>query len=106
MTERRWQVDFALTAQADLDDIVPWYESQLVPEVGSRLVASIIERVEQLERFPESGRVVPEFDNPQLRELESPPFRIVYRTDDSHTVHVVRVWRAERLIDPALGADA
>jgi plasmid stabilization system protein ParE len=106
VTERRRQVDFALTAQADLEDIVAWYESQLIPEVGSRLVASIIERVEQLERFPESGKVVPEFDNPHLRELEFPPFRIVYRTDDSDTVHVVRVWRAERLMDPTLGPNA
>ena len=106
MTERRWQVDFALTARADLDDIVAWYESQVVPEVGFRLVASIIERVEQLERLPGSGRVVPEFNNPQLRELEFLPFRIVYRTDDSDTVHVVRVGRDERLMDPALGADA
>lgn len=106
MTERHWNVDFALTAQDDLDAIVAWYESQLVPETGRRLVASIIELVDQLERFPESGKVVPEFDNPRLRELELPPFRIVYKTDDSDTVYVVRVWRSERLMDPDLGGNA
>ena len=106
MSEKHWTVDFALTAQDDLDAIAAWYESQLVPEVGLRLVASVIERVEQLERFPESGKVVPEFDNPRLRELELPPFRIIYRTDDSDAVHVVRVWRSERLMDPGLGGNA
>jgi toxin ParE1/3/4 len=105
VTERHWNVDFALTAQDDLDDIAAWYESQLVPETGLRLVASIIDRVDQLERFPESGKVVPEFDNPLLRELELPPFRIIYRMDDSDTVHIVRVWRSERLMDLDLGGN-
>lgn len=106
MTERHWNVDFVLTAQDDLDDIAAWYDSQLVPETGLRLMASIIERVDQLERFPESGKVVPEFDTPLLRELELPPFRIIYRMDDSDTVHIVRVWRSERLMDPDLGGNA
>jgi plasmid stabilization system protein ParE len=106
VTGTHCQVAFAQTAQDDLDDIVAWYDSQLVPEVGLRLVASIIERVEQLEQFPDSGKAVPEFDNPHLRELELPPFRIVYRTDETDTVHVVRVWRAERLMDPALDVNA
>jgi hypothetical protein len=39
---------------------------------------------------------VPEFDEPFLRELIRPPFRIVYRRDPEH-VPVVRVWRSERL---------
>ncbi len=103
MTERHCNVDFALTAQDDLDGIAAWYESQLVPEAGLRLVASIIERVDQLERFPDSGKVVPEFGNPLLRELELPPFRIIYRTDGSDTVNIVRVWRSERLMEPDPG---
>jgi hypothetical protein len=43
------------------------------------------------------GRIVPEFDQPFLRELIRPPFRIVYRRDPKH-VRVVRVWRSERLL--------
>lgn len=46
---------------------------------------------------PDTGRVAPEFDQPSLRELIRPPFRIVYRRDTKH-VRVVRVWRSERLI--------
>jgi len=50
-------------------------------------------------------RVVPEFETPWLRELELPPFRIVYRRDEA-VVTVVRVWRSERLMDPDLAGNA
>ena len=85
--------------------IVAWYSSQQVPDVGRRLVAAIVERVEQLAMFPDSGRVVPEFETPWLRELELPPFRITYRRDEA-LVTVIRVWRSERLMDPNLAGNA
>ena len=96
------RIDFAQSAEDDLADIMAWYASQQVPEVGQRLALAILERVEQLAMFPDSGRVVPEFETPWLRELELPPFRIVYRRDAA-SVTVVRVWRSERLMDPDLG---
>jgi plasmid stabilization system protein ParE len=100
--EARVRVDFSHSARQDLLDIVEWYVSQSAPEVGRRLVAQVIDRTEQLRAFPDSGRMVPEFDTPWLRELEMPPFRIVYRRDES-VVTVVRVWRSERLMDPVDG---
>jgi len=99
------RVEFAKSAEEDLLDIVAWYTSQHAPEVGKRLVGAVLERVGQLALFPDSGRVVPEFDTPWLRELEMPPYRIVYRRDDA-VVTVVRVWRSERLIDPELEGNA
>ena len=104
--QKRCEVQFADSAEQDLDAIVAWYDAQLVPEVGQRLVAAVIEHVEQLEIFPESGTVTPEFDNPLLRELHLPPFRIVYRVESADLVSIVRVWRSERLMDPALGGNA
>lgn len=80
---------------ADLEDIQAWYADPGVPEVGVRLVARIIDRVEALADHPDLGRIVPEFDQPFLREIIDPPFRIVYRRDPD-TVRVVRVWRGER----------
>lgn len=104
--QKRCEVRFADSAEQDLDAIIAWYDAQLVPDVGQRLVAAIIERVEQLELFPESGTVTPEFENPLLREVHFPPFRIVYRIEAPHLVSIVRVWRSERLMDPALGGNA
>ena len=99
------RVEFAQSARDDLSDIMDWYASQDAPEVGRRLVIEVIDRVRQLEMFPDSGRVVPEFDTTWLRELERPPFRIVYRRDET-SVSVIRVWRSERLMDPDLGGNA
>jgi len=102
---KRYEINFAASAQDDLVDILAWYTSQAVPEVGNRLVAEVIRRVEQLAMFPDSGKVVPEFETPWLRELELPPFRIVYRRDRT-VITIVRVWRSERLMDEPLGGNA
>lgn len=95
------RIDFALSARDDLIGIREWYTSQDVPDVGMRQVAAIIERVEQLSVFPESGTMVPEFEVEWLRELQLPPYRLVYRRDPD-VVTVVRVLRSERLMDPDL----
>jgi len=100
------EVQFAESAEQDLDAIIDWHDAQLVPEVGHRLVAAVIKHVEQVEFFPESGTVTPEFENPVLRELQMPPFRIVFRIDGVALISVVRVWRSERLMDPTIGGNA
>lgn len=90
-------IAFAESALVDLEDILVWYAEQQVPDVGARLVREIIAKVEQLAEFPESGRIVPEFEMKTVRELIHPPFRVVYRLD--HTkIWVIRVWRSERLL--------
>ena len=102
---QRCQVELAESAEDDVRGILAWYSSQQVPEVGARMVVAIIEHVEQLMAFPDSGRVVPEFETPWLREVQLPPYRIVYRREDAK-VTVVRVWRSERLMDATLVEDA
>ena len=103
---RRHSVTFAESAVRDLEDVRDWYASQFVPKVGERLVRDVLARVEQLAEFPDSGRIVPEFNAPWLRELIRPPFRVVYRVDNER-VRVVRVWRSERLmVDHDLGGNA
>lgn len=93
----RRRISIAESAVRDLEDIRDGYVAQSEPEVGDRLVREIVHRLEQLAEFPDSGRVVPEFDTPWLRELVHPPFRIVYRVDGVR-VRIVRVWRSERLM--------
>ncbi|QVL47816.1 MAG: type II toxin-antitoxin system RelE/ParE family toxin [Thiocapsa sp.] len=90
-------VSFAESALSDLAGILAWYADEGLPAVGERLVAAIFERVEVLADHPDIGRVVPEFEQPFLRELIHPPFRIVYRRDPLR-VRIVRVWRSERVL--------
>jgi toxin ParE1/3/4 len=101
MSEAHCHIGFAQSARDDLRDILDWYASQEVSQVGTRMVLQIVARVRQLAMFPDSGRVVPELETPWLRELEHPPFRIVYRRDEA-VVTIVRVRRSERLMDPGL----
>ncbi|WP_018882135.1 MULTISPECIES: type II toxin-antitoxin system RelE/ParE family toxin [unclassified Thioalkalivibrio] len=96
-------ITFAESALRDLKQMQEWYSEQGVPEVGQRLVQEIFQRVQALNDHPDIGRVVPEFDQPFLRELVHPPFRIVYRRDPDR-VRVVRVWRSERLLHLPGGA--
>jgi Plasmid stabilization system protein len=91
-------IGFAESALANLESIRDWYPEQDVREVGERLIGEIVASLEALANHPDMGRVVPEFDQPFLRELIRPPFRIVYRRDPKH-VRIVRIWRSARLLD-------
>lgn len=93
----RISIGFAESALRDLEEVQAWYAEQGVPDVGTRLVEEVFQRVQVLSDHPEVGRVVPEFEQPYLRELIHPPFRIVYRRDPQR-VRIVRVWRSERLL--------
>ena len=94
---RKHTITFAVSAVKDLEEIRAWYADQQVPDVGERLLGEVFSLVERLGDFPESGRIVPEFDIAHLREIIHPPFRIVYRVDKIR-VRIVRVWRSERLL--------
>ena len=91
-------IRFAESAISDLESIRAWYAEQGVPEVGERMIGEIVSSLEALATHPDMGRIVPEFEQPFLRELIRPPFRLVYRRDPKQ-VRVVRVWRSERLLD-------
>ena len=75
------RITFAESAIRDIEDIRTWYAGQNVASVGERMVREIVSSIERLAKFPESGRIVPEFSTPNLREIIQPPFRIVYRLE-------------------------
>lgn len=91
------EVSLSQSALDDLQTIIDWYQQEKAPEVGQRLVNDILNRLEQISDHPSSGRMVPEMQNPDLRELIHSPFRIVYLVE-SDSCSVVRVWRSERLL--------
>ncbi|HZQ47935.1 MAG TPA: type II toxin-antitoxin system RelE/ParE family toxin, partial [Verrucomicrobiae bacterium] len=39
----------------------------------------LITKAETLDRFPERGRMIQKFQNPNIREILLPPYRIAYR---------------------------
>ncbi|MDX2251534.1 MAG: type II toxin-antitoxin system RelE/ParE family toxin [Nitrospira sp.] len=61
--------------------------------VGQQLIAA----VERLATFPQSGRIVPEVNDPAVREVIQGSYRIVYRLIHSE-IHVLTVHHAARLL--------
>ena len=85
------------SAYGDLEEIKEYYEEEGVPQAGERFIKLILDHIQTLIDNPDIGRVVPEFEDERIRELIHPPFRVVYlRELDS--IHVVRMWRSERLL--------
>ena len=77
-------------ARADLAAIRAFI-SQDSPHYASVIIARIIAATDRLAPFPESGRTVPEFEKPLVREVVLNPYRIVYRFVDTDEIHILTV---------------
>lgn len=67
------------------------------PQAAEALVERILRATERLQRFPESGRKVPEFLDLGYRELLVGSYRIQYRID-ADTVWIATVVHGSRLL--------
>lgn len=56
---------------------------EFIARDSARYAATMVERLtsatERLQRFPQSGRVVPEVGDPELREVLVGSYRVIYR---------------------------
>ena len=85
------------SAYRDLAEIKEYCETEGVLDIGANLISEIVGHIRVLRDNPDTGRVVPEFEKENIRELIHPPFRIVYLRERD-AIHVIRVWRSERLL--------
>ena len=91
-----WELTWAPSARLDLRELAS-YIAESRPLAVGRFVRQVLQLAEQLADFPESGRVVPEFDDPSIREVIRRPCRIVYRVkSQTKTIEIVRIWHAAR----------
>ena len=89
------------TALNHLTDIYE-YISRDSQQYARRMVDRITARSKQIGTFPESGQVVSEVDDPQVRELIEGPYRVIYRIE-SRRVVVLAVIHGARMFPPDLG---
>ena len=82
-------------ARADLRAIRAFI-SQESPHVAGVVIARIVAATERIARFPESGRTVPEFRRPDVREVIHRPYQVVYRLVGANEIHVLTVHHAAR----------
>ncbi len=70
-------------ALEELDDIAN-YISKDSPKYAQILVKQIYEMVGHLKQFPKLGRKVPEYGDPELREILFKTYRIIYLVKKEH----------------------
>jgi toxin ParE1/3/4 len=69
------------------------FVGQESPAYAVAVVGRLYKAVGQLAHFPDSGRVVPEHGDREIRELVRPPYRIVYRRR-AELVEILLVFRS------------
>ena len=57
------------------------YIAQDKPSAAEKWINNVFSKVEQLKSSPEIGRIVPEINNPQFREIIYGNYRIIYRIE-------------------------
>ena len=95
---KKTSITFAISAHQDLKDISEYYKGEGAQDAGKRIISDIISQVEALANHPDMGRIVPEFNIENLREIIRPPYRIVY-SRGKENVSIVRIWRSERNLE-------
>ena len=88
------QVRWSLTAGNDLQDIEDFIARDSVLHAIT-FVDRVVESAETLLKTPRIGRMVPEFDRPDLRELLFRDYRIVYLLQDDEAF-ILRVVHGSR----------
>jgi toxin ParE1/3/4 len=77
-------------ADAQVDDAVACIAAD-DPAAALAWLERLLERVRSLADYPDSGRMVPELQREDVRELSVPPYRVIYRrTADAVEIAAIR----------------
>ena len=91
MTQIRWSPQAVRDVEA-----IREYIAQDSRRYAQLTVDRIVTSIERLRAFPQSGRMVPERTDPEIREVIVGPFRVVYRYR-AGGVDIATVFRGSRL---------
>lgn len=97
-------ISWSKLAHKDLDQIYE-YIAKDSSFYARKIIERIFFRVEALSNFPESGRIVPEFNQRPLRELIEGNYRIVYRYQQPE-ITILRIHHSARSLSkmtPGIG---
>jgi len=72
------RVRISLQAADDLEDI-SLYIGKDSPFYAKEVIKNILQSIKVLEKFPKIGRMVPERQNPNIREIIYRGYRIIYQ---------------------------
>jgi len=94
------EVVWSLTATADLESIVEYIfrDSEFYAATVAR---ELVAAARSLTTFSERGRMVPEYEDPGIREIMVRRYRLIYRVG-SDRVEVVRIIHGARQLPPII----
>ena len=92
------EVVWSLAATADLESIVEYIfrDSEFYAAMVAR---ELIAMARSLTTFSERGRMVPEYEDPAIREIMVRRYRLIYRVG-SDRVEVLRIIHGARQLPP------
>ncbi len=93
------EVTWTQQAVADLEVIADFIAVDSA-HYASLFVIDVLSAVERLQKFPNSGRIVPETNNPQIREIILGNYRVVYRTKLGEVI-ILTVYHGSRILNPS-----
>ncbi|HUW65411.1 MAG TPA: type II toxin-antitoxin system RelE/ParE family toxin [Spirochaetia bacterium] len=103
MSKGVYQVFWTQTAQQDLQRIIEYISADSELQ-AQRVYLSIKEKANNLKQMPLQGRIIPELRYYSIliyRELISPPWRIIYKTEENK-VWVLAVIDGRRNVEDIL----
>jgi plasmid stabilization system protein ParE len=90
------KIIWSATAREDLSSIAA-YVAQDNFSRAEPYCLELIEFAESAGDFPRLGRIVPELEDPNVREIIKPPYRIIYEIfPDQPRPVIMRVWHGAR----------
>ncbi|HLF18553.1 MAG TPA: type II toxin-antitoxin system RelE/ParE family toxin [Candidatus Omnitrophota bacterium] len=97
------KIIWAPSALDDIEAIARYIERDSIDQ-AALFVTRIIEMTDHLEGFPESGRIIPEINKKDCREIIYGAYRIMYRIVKNEiwivgVVHAARNWHPEKSKD-------
>lgn len=81
----------------DLNNISA-YIAKDSPKYADSTVDRIFERTEVLKSHPNTGRIVPEINRKEIRELIEGNYRIMYKVIDKNIVEILTVHHSSKLL--------
>ena len=89
------KINWTSQAKNDLISIAEYIakDSQKFAKIQIKIIRS---RTNQLIKFPNSGRIVPEISDPEIREIIIGNYRLIYRTVSDQQIDILAVHHSAR----------
>jgi addiction module RelE/StbE family toxin len=84
------KINWTRQAIENIHEIREYFSSQ-AKQFAERVTDKIFEKTTNLEQYPQMGRIVPELNKPEIRELIFRNYRIIYRIVSDDQIDIIAV---------------